>query len=96
MKNIKVEQGKQIIEIKAKDGYSPKVTVAIANITTIIKIFTNETLDSSSKLTIPRLSYQSSLPVSGITEIEVPAQDSATKLQGICGMNQFDFTVIFH
>jgi plastocyanin domain-containing protein len=94
--NVTVVDGKQIIEINAKGGYSPKVTTAKADMPTVIKVATNGTFDCSSALTIPSIGYRSNLPASGVTEIEVPAQKAGTKLQGLCAMGMYNFAVNFN
>ncbi len=93
--NVTVVDGKQIIEIDAKGGYAPRITTAKADIPTIIKVKTEGTFDCSSALTIPSLSYQTNLPQTGVTDIEVPAQKSGNKVQGICSMGMYNFSVNF-
>ncbi len=85
----------QVVEIKAKGGYSPRVTTAKAGIPTIIKVTTAGTFDCSAALTIPALGYSKHLPPSGITTIEVPAQQPNTVIQGICSMGMYSFAVRF-
>ena len=70
--NISIIDGKQIIEIDAKGGYSPSVTVAKADTPTIIKVKTQGTFDCSSALVIQSIGYRANLPPSGETLIEVP------------------------
>lgn len=94
--NVTVVDGKQIIEINAKGGYSPKVTTAKADMPTVIKVATNGTFDCSSALTIPSIGYRNNLPPSGVTEIEVPAQKAGSKLQGLCAMGMYNFAVDFN
>jgi len=94
--NVTVVNGKQIIEINAKGGYSPKVTTAKANIPTIIRMKTQGTFDCSSSFTIPALGYRTNLPPSGVTEIVVPPQEVGTKLQGLCSMGMYNFIVNFN
>ncbi len=93
--NVTVVDGKQIIEIDVKGGYSPRITTAKADMPTIIKMKTSGTFDCSSALTIPSIGYQKNLPQSGITDIEVPAQKVGTNLQGICSMGMYNFSVKF-
>lgn len=93
--NVTVVDGKQIIEIDAKGGYFPRMTTAQADMPTIIKVKTSGTFDCSAALTIPSLSYQTNLPQSGETDIEVPAQKAGSKVQGICSMGMYNFSVNF-
>lgn len=96
MDNVSVVDGKQIIEIGAKGGYAPGVSVAKANIPTLLRIQTRGTFDCSSALTIPSIGYRANLPPSGVTEIEVPAQKSGATLQGLCAMGMYNFKVKFN
>lgn len=94
--NVSMLDGKQIITINAKGGYSPKVTAAKADVPTIIKMDTLGTFDCSSLLTIPSLGINKNLPPSGETEIEVPPQTSGTTLRGLCAMGMFSFAINFN
>lgn len=94
--NVSIVDGKQIIEIGAKGGYSPRTTNAQANIPTVIKMKTNGSFDCSSALVIPSLNYRNNLPLSGETLIEVPAQKPGSKLQGLCAMGMYSFTIDFN
>ena len=93
--NVSMVDGKQVIEISAKGGYSPRVTTAKAGIPTVIKMGTQGTFDCYSALTIPSLGYRKNLPPSGETVIDVPAQKAGTKLQGLCAMGMYNFAVNF-
>ena len=93
--NVSVVDDKQVITINAKGGYSPRVTTAKAGIPTVIKVATNGTFDCSSALTIPSLSYRSNLSPTGVTDIDVPSQKSGAKLQGLCAMGMYNFSVNF-
>lgn len=94
--NVSVVDGKQIIEIGAKGGYAPKVSIAKADIPTILRVQTRGTFDCSSALTIPSIGYRANLPPSGVTKIEVPAQKSGATLQGLCAMGMYNFKVQFN
>lgn len=90
-----VLDGKQVIEIKAKGGYSPRSTMAKANMPTVLKVKTMGTFDCSSALTIPSIGYQKYLPASGETLIEIPPQEAGSTLQGVCAMGMYNFAVNF-
>ena len=94
--NVSVADGKQIIEIDAKGGYSPSVTVAKANIPTVIKVKTQGTFDCSSALVIQSIGYRANLPPSGETLIEVPPQEAGSTLRGMCAMGMYNFSVKFN
>lgn len=92
---VRIADGKQIIDISAKGGYSPRVILATAGTPTVLRVKTNGTLDCSASLVIPKLSYQKFLQPSGTEEISVsPAQAQGT-LQGLCAMGMYNFQVRF-
>ena len=86
--------GKQIIEIRAKGGYSPVHSVAKAGVPTILRVDTNGTFDCSSSIRIPNLNISRNLPMSGTTDIDIGAQSVGT-LQGTCGMGMYPFDIKF-
>jgi plastocyanin domain-containing protein len=92
--NVFVKDGKQVIEILAKGGYSPKQSIAKAGVPTVIKFKTNGTYDCSSALRIPSLSISKNLPGSGETEIEIGSQQVG-KLAGTCSMGMYFFEIDF-
>lgn len=94
--NVSIVNGKQIITINAKGGYSPRVTTAKADIPTVIKVATNGTFDCSSALAIPSIGYRENLSPSGATEIEVPSQKVGTTMQGLCAMGMYNFAIHFN
>jgi len=93
--NVSIVNGKQIIAIDAKGGYSPRLTIAKAGIPTVIKMNTTGTFDCSSALVIPNLKYRENLPLSGETLIDVPPQQAGTSMQGLCAMGMYNFTITF-
>jgi plastocyanin domain-containing protein len=92
--NVTIQDGKQVIEIIAKGGYSPKKSVAKAGVPTVIKFKTNGTYDCSSALNIPSLKISKNLPGTGETEIEIGSQE-AGKLTGNCSMGMYFFEIDF-
>jgi plastocyanin domain-containing protein len=93
--NVSIGDGKQIISIKAKGGYSPSSTIATANTPTVLKVTTGGTFDCSSAITIPAIGYQEYLKASGETLIDIPAQAPGTTLQGLCSMGMYNFSITF-
>ena len=94
--NVSVVDGKQIVEIGVKAGYSPKLTAAKADMPTVLRMKTNGTFDCSSGVIIPSLGLKKILPSDGITDIEIPAQKAATTLRGLCVMGMYNFQVQFN
>jgi plastocyanin domain-containing protein len=93
--NVSAVDGKQIVEIGVKGGYSPQVTSAKAGMPTTLRMKTNGTFDCSSGVTIPSLGIRQTLPSTGSTDIEIPAQKAGTKLAGVCSMGMYHFMVDF-
>ena len=93
--NVTYSGDKQIIALTAKGGFSPASTVAKSGMPTTIKITTNGTFDCSSSLVIPALNFEKTLPATGITDVEIPAQESGTTINGTCSMGMYSFSVKF-
>ena len=88
-------EGKQVIDITAKAGFSPREVVAKAGVPTILRIATQETYDCSSSIVIPKLSYQKFLQPSGTEDIEISAEQATGTLQGTCSMGMYGFQIKF-
>ncbi|MFA7201660.1 MAG: hypothetical protein WC099_01540 [Candidatus Paceibacterota bacterium] len=92
---VSMVDGKQIITITAKGGYSPRTSVARADIPAILRVITRGTFDCSSALTIPSIGYKKNLPPSGTTDIDLLPQKAGTTLRGLCSMGMYTFSVDF-
>lgn len=92
--NISMVDGKQIIEISAKGGYSPQRSVGKAGIPTILRVDTDGTFDCSSSIRIPSMDISKNLPNSGITDIEL-GNPKVGVLDGTCGMGMYPFEIDF-
>jgi plastocyanin domain-containing protein len=93
--NVVTTEGKQVIEIDAKGGYSPRTTSAKAGVPTVLKVKTSGTFDCSSSLVIPDIGYRKNLPPSGETLIDLPPQEVGFVLRGTCSMGMYNFEVNF-
>lgn len=93
--NVSVANGVQIVEINAKGGYFPRKSLAKARIPTTLRMKTSGTFDCSGSLVIPSINYQENLPMSGSTDIQLPAQAAGKTLQGFCSMGMYNFEVEF-
>lgn len=87
--------GVQIIEVTAKNGYRPGTVTAKANTPGILRIKTNSTFDCSSSLSIPKLGFNKLLPLTGSTDIPVPAQAANTEIYATCSMGMYGFVIKF-
>ncbi|MCX6788864.1 MAG: cupredoxin domain-containing protein [bacterium] len=94
--NISIVNGKQIIEINAKGGYSPRENSAQAGIATVLKVKTRGTFDCSSYLVIPSMGYRTNLPPTGEKEIEIPPQKVGSVIHASCGMGMYNFQINFN
>ena len=94
--NVSIIDGKQIITISAKGGYSPRVSNAKAGMPSILKMDTQGTFDCSSAVSIPSLGYRNFLPPSGETSIDIPPQQAGTSMTGLCAMGMYNFTINFN
>src|SRR3989344_8016301 len=83
--NVSIVDGKQIIDLTARGGYSPRQSTAKAGIPTILKVKTGGTFDCSSAIRIPSMNISRNLPASGNTEIDL-GSPQVSLLQGTCGM----------
>lgn len=92
--NVRVVDGKQIIEINAKGGYQPRKSVARAEIPTIIRFNTRGTFDCSSFVRIPSMNISKSLPQTGSIDIDI-GNGKPGILRGSCGMGMYPFEVEF-
>lgn len=92
--NVSVVDGVQIIEIKAKGGYLPRRSTAKAGLPTILRFNTQGTFDCSSSVRIPELNISRSLPLSGVTDIELVSNQIGL-LRGSCSMGMYPFEVEF-
>ncbi len=92
--NVSLQEGKQIIEITAKGGFTPRTTVAKAGVPTVLKITTEGTFDCSSSVRIPELGIAKNLPNTGVTEIDLGIRAQGI-LTGTCGMGMYPFEIDF-
>lgn len=92
--NVEIVNGTQIIDLRAKGGYSPRKSVAQAGIPTILKVNTSSTFDCSSIIRIPSLKVYKNLPPSGNTEIDL-GKPIAGIMKGSCGMGMYFFEINF-
>lgn len=95
VQNVSMEGEKQVIEIDAKGGYSPKLTTAKAGVPTVLRIKTNGTYDCSSAIAIPSIGFRKNLDATGVTEVNVPIQMAQGTLEGVCSMGMYGFSVRF-
>lgn len=94
--NVYVEGDTQVIEIAARGGYSPQLSLAKADTPTMLRVKTSGVFDCSGALSIPAIGYRNNLPLSGVTDIPIPPQKQGTNLLGTCAMGMYSFSVNFN
>lgn len=93
--NGEIKNGVQYITVKAKGGYSPKVSTAKSGIPTKLIIKTDGTYDCSASLVIRQLGFQKILSQTGEEIIDIGVPNAGKTLQGICGMGMYNFLIKF-
>lgn len=93
-KNVSVVDGKQIIDLTARGGYSPIKSVAKAGIPTILRFNTSGSFDCSSSVRIPSMNLSKTLALSGTTDIDL-GSPKAGVLRGSCSMGMYPFEINF-
>ncbi len=94
IQNVSIVDGKQIIEIKAKGGYTPRVSIAKSGIPTILRFDTKGTFDCSASVRIPSVNVSEILPNSGTRNVDIGLPEAGT-LKGSCGMGMYPFQINF-
>jgi len=92
--NVSILDGTQVIEIRAKGGYVPRMSEARAGVPTVLRFDANGTFDCSSVVRIPSLNISTNLSSSGLTDINLGEQAVGT-LHGTCGMGMYPFEIAF-
>lgn len=92
--NVSIVDGKQIIDIRVKGGYQPRVSVAKAGMPTVLRFNTNGTFDCSASVRIPSLGVNTFLPQTGATDIAIGTSAAGTLL-GTCSMGMYRFEIDF-
>jgi len=92
--NVSIEDGVQVIAIRAKGGYQPRASVAKAGIPTIIRFDSKGTFDCSASVRIPSLKISRSLEFSGSTDIDLGTPKKGL-MRGSCSMGMYPFEIEF-
>lgn len=93
--NVSVEWDKQFIDLTAKGGYEPRNTIAKANMSTTLKVLTNDSYGCETAMVIPSLGRKGRLDPSATTTVDIPPQEPWTTLQGMCSMGMYRFAINF-
>jgi len=87
---------KQVIEVVASGGYSPKKITAKAGVPTILVMKSEGAYGCERAFNIPDLKISKLLPVNGLTEFDLGSPVKDTKLVGVCSMGMYYFQIIFN
>jgi plastocyanin domain-containing protein len=93
---VSVASGTQVIDLLAKNGYSPQVIAAKAGMPTTLRVKTDGTYDCSASLTVPQLGYRKFLQPSGSEDIAISADQAHGTLNGVCSMGMKSFKIQFN
>ena len=88
--NVSIVDGVQIVDLRAKVGFSPRVSTVKAGIPTTLRVNTSGTFDCSSALRIPSMNIAQNLPPTGATEIALGELKPGI-LDGTCSMGMYPF-----
>ena len=92
---VSVVNGIQVIDLLAKNGYSPNLIAAKAGMPTTLRVKTDGTYDCSASLTVPQLGYRKFLQPTGSEDIAISAEQAHGTLSGVCAMGMKSFKVQF-
>lgn len=92
--NSKIENGVQIVEIKARGGYEPQRSIATAGVPTILRFDSKGTFDCSTSVRIPSKNINMSLDFSGSTDVNIGVSKKGV-MKGSCSMGMYPFEVEF-
>ncbi len=92
--NVFMENGKQIIEIKAKGGYSPRHSVAKAGVPTVLRFDSKGAFDCSASLYLPSLKISKILDRKEKDDIDIGVSEAGI-FNGTCGMGMYSFDIDF-
>lgn len=92
--NVKIENGIQIVDIRARGGYQPRRSQAKAGIPTILRFDSKGTFDCSASVRIPSKKISRSLDFSGSTDIDIGIPEVGI-MQGSCSMGMYPFEIDF-
>ena len=94
--NVSVKDGVQYVQIKVGGGYSPKVTIAKAGMPTKLVFNVGNAYDCSTSLSIKQLNYSKVLNPNSQEMADAGTPKSGDKLQGVCAMGMYNFSVNFN
>lgn len=92
--NVSAMGDKQVVDITARGGYSPRKTTAKAGIPTVLRVSTDGSYDCSVAIRIPKLNIAKNLEPTATTEIDLGTPNRGV-MRGLCGMGMYSFEINF-
>jgi plastocyanin domain-containing protein len=92
--NVFMENGVQIVEIKARGGYSPRHSIAKAGVPTVLRFDSKGSFDCSASLYLPSLKISKILDRKEKDNVEIGVPDRGL-FEGTCGMGMYSFDIDF-
>jgi len=77
------------------NGYEPQTLFASAGVPLKLNVVTNNTRSCAIAFVIPELNYETLLPVSGLTTIDIPAQSAGKVMAFTCSMGMYTGEIVF-
>ncbi len=91
--NTEIRDGIQYVTIKAKGGYSPRLSTITGGLPTKLIVKTDGTYDCSASLVVRSVGFQKILSPTGEEIIDLGILKSGEKVQGVCGMGMYSFQI---
>jgi sulfite exporter TauE/SafE len=76
-------------------GYEPQTLYASAGVPVKLTVVTNNTRSCAIAFVIPDLNYETLLPVTGVTAIDIPAQSPGKVMAFTCSMGMYTGQIVF-
>jgi hypothetical protein len=89
-------EGKQVVEIIARGGYSPESVDVEALVPTVLLIKSQNAFGCERAFRLPQFKFGTTLPVNGETYIELGTFEAGTKIVGTCSMGMYSFIINFN
>lgn len=94
--NVEIRDGVQYATVIAKGSYSPRRTQLQGGLPTKLVVKTDGTYDCTASLTIRSVGFQKMLQPTGEEVIDLGTPKSGEKIQGVCGMGMYNFSINFN
>jgi plastocyanin domain-containing protein len=90
---VDIRDGVQYVTVRAKGGYSPKISSVQSGIPTKLIVKTDNTYDCSASLVIPSIKFKKILQPTGQEVIDLGVLQSGKTIQVLCSMGMYSFQI---